>query len=55
MKNKNFDYSNLEESDRPMVIYACPMRYRLTFFTRTIKGGRLKVYTYYWDSPEYDQ
>jgi len=50
-----FDYSDLDEPDRPVVDYEAPMQYRLTFFTRTKKRGRLKVYTYYWESPEYDQ
>ena len=31
------------------------MDYRLTFYTRAKKGGRLKVYTYYWKSAEHDQ
>ena len=49
------DYSDVEKSDRPEVDFKNPMQYRLTFFTRVKKGGRLKVYTYYWESPEQDQ
>jgi len=50
-----FDYSGLDEKDRPLIDYENPMKYRLTLFTRTIKDGRLKVYTYYWESPEHNQ
>lgn len=52
---QKFDYSDLKESERPYVDYDNPMQYRLTFYTRTAKDGRLKVYTYYWESPEHDQ
>ncbi len=52
---KKFDYSDLKESDKPSLDYKNPMQYSLTFFTRTAKSSRLKVYTYYWTSPEYNQ
>lgn len=54
-KQAKFDYSDLDENDRPHVDYNQLMQYRLTFYTRTAKGGRLKVYSYYWESPEYGQ